>query len=193
MPLEREADADVILRTLYEHVTTFAWLAAEPNEERMQLWLKADSKQRLKADDDCAKVGYPMLEPGLRGELEHNVATIQGSAPNLPDRAAAADAYWSGKIMGLHGSETPTSLRGLYAFAYRRLSAIAHPSNMGLNAVAVPLDGGPATRVQLEQIRPELKGPFGLGSVVYAIGLYVAGQSLGWPAPSAVDGVLETH
>src|SRR5512132_4502770 len=38
VPLRREADADTLLRSLYRHVTTFAWLAGEPGEERMRRW-----------------------------------------------------------------------------------------------------------------------------------------------------------
>jgi hypothetical protein len=61
VPLRREADADTLLRSLYKHVTTFAWLAGEP-EERMRRWLKSDCEGRLHADDDCRKVGVKILD-----------------------------------------------------------------------------------------------------------------------------------
>ena len=65
------------------------------------------------------------------------------------------------RVTGLRDSTTPTSFRGLYAAAYRRFSAIAHPTNLGLNPVTVDLDG-PHKRVQLEERPPDMRGPFGL-------------------------------
>ncbi len=47
-PLNREADAGVLLRVLLEHMITFAWLAADEDNKRFALWLK----QRLKMHND---------------------------------------------------------------------------------------------------------------------------------------------
>ncbi|HST55230.1 MAG TPA: DUF5677 domain-containing protein [Solirubrobacteraceae bacterium] len=51
-PLNREADAGVLLRVLLEHMITFAWLAADEDNKRFALWLKGDSRQRLKMHND---------------------------------------------------------------------------------------------------------------------------------------------
>jgi hypothetical protein len=107
----------------------------------------------------------------------------------LLDRAEAADGYWVSRVAGLRDSTTPTSFRGLYAAAYRRFSAIAHPTNLGLNPVTVDLDG-PHKRVQLEEGPTDLRGPFGLATVVYALGLYVAAETIAWPTRFEIDRVL---
>jgi hypothetical protein len=119
VPLTREADADTLLRSLYEHVTTFAWLAAEPGEERMRRWLKSDCEARLRTDDDCRKVGVKILDDDRRKELEDTVAALPKGMPVLLDRAEAADAHWASRVAGLRDSTTPTSFRGLNAAAYR--------------------------------------------------------------------------
>ncbi|MCW2980623.1 MAG: hypothetical protein JWO14_2350 [Solirubrobacterales bacterium] len=74
--------------------------------------------------------------------------------------------------------------------AYRRHSAIAHPSLMGLNFVVVDLPDG-SKRVQLEQRDPEMHGPFGLGVILLAFSLYIAGQAIGWLAQDEVTAAFE--
>lgn len=189
LPLDRDADALILLRSLYEHVTTFAWLSSEPTAERLGRWLKSDSVARIRADDDCVRLGMPILEADQRARLERTIASLPSEMPDLLSQAEAADNHWSGHIDGLDESGMPSSFRGLYAFAYRRFSAIAHPSNMGLNFVTTDLDGG-GHRVDLEQLQPEMRGPFGLSTVVFALGLYVAEASLGWPAAAAIDSAM---
>jgi hypothetical protein len=149
VPLGREADADTLLGSLYEHVTTFAWLAGEPGEERMRRWLKSDCEARLRTDEDCRRVRVKILDDDRRNEFEETAAALPKGMPALLDRAEAADAHWVSRVTGLRDSTTPTSFRGLYAAAYRRFSAIAHPTNLGLKPVTVDLDGS-HKRVQLE-------------------------------------------
>ncbi len=188
LPLDREADADVLLRSLYEHVTTFAWLAVDPGEDRMSRWLKSDCKSRLRTDRDCRKVGVELLAQEKRREFEETVANLPKEMPDLLGRAEGADEHWEGRIRGLRGS-SPTSFRGLYAMAYRRLTDYAHPSNLGLNAVTLDMSGG-RKRVHLEERRENMKGPFGPARIVYALGLYVAAASIGWPTTAEIDRVL---
>jgi hypothetical protein len=170
-------------------VTTFAWLAAEPDEERMRRWLKSDCEARLRTDEDCRKVGVKILDDDMRKELEETVAALPKGMPVLLDRAEAADRHWVSRVAGLRDSTTPTSFRGLYAAAYRRLSAIAHPTNIGLNPVTVDL-AGPHKRVQLEERASDMRGPFGLATIVYAIALYVAAETIAWPTKFEIDRVL---
>jgi hypothetical protein len=94
----------------------------------------------------------------------------------LLDRAEAADAHWVSRVTGLRDSTTPTSFRGLYAAAYRRFSAIAHPTNLGLNPVTVDLDGS-HKRVQPEERPPDMRGPFGLATIAFALGPVGCGRN----------------
>src|ERR687898_166533 len=112
------------------------------------------------------------------GQEEHDrdaVAPPEGMPATL-DRAAAADAPWVSRVTGLRDSTTPTSFRGLYAAAYRRFSAIAHPTNLGLNPVTVDLDGS-HKRVQPEERPPDMRGPFGLATIAFALGPVGCGRN----------------
>jgi hypothetical protein len=190
-PLDRQADAFVLLRSLYEHAVTFAWIAADPEEDRHRRFLKSDAAARVAADEDARKVGVPLLDGENRQKFEEQRERLPEQMPNLLQRAEAADEHWVGKIPALENSSETRSYRGLYAIAYRHHSAIAHPSLMGLNMVTVDLPGG-LKRVQLEGRDPEMNGPFGLGPILFAFSLYIAGQTLGWPKAAAIDRVFES-
>jgi Family of unknown function (DUF5677) len=190
-PLHRDADAAILLRSLYEHVTTFAWLSANPCEERMREWDKSDVIALLRMDVDCQIVGEQFLSEEDRSKFEQVLAKASGSSmPSLLDRATAADAHWSGKIAWLHGSAALESFRGVYAVAYRATSAIAHPSSTGLDPVMTGGDDG-RTVIQLDKRHEGRGGPFAPAIVVYALGLHVCCAALGWPAKDEIDAILE--
>jgi hypothetical protein len=123
----------------------------------------------LQSKDDPAHNASSALPSCLAEykEFEETAAALPSGMPALLDRAEAADAHWVSRVTGLRDSTTPTSFRGLYAAAYRRFSAIAHPTNLGLNPVTVDLDGS-HKRVQLEERPPEMHEPFGLATIVFA-------------------------
>ncbi len=54
-PRGRAVDAGTLLRSLYEHLVHFAWLAADPSTARIQEWHKHDLQMRLKADNDARR------------------------------------------------------------------------------------------------------------------------------------------
>ena len=191
IPLDREADATVLVRSLYEHAVTFAWLAADPGEERLSRWVRSDRRQRLEIDDDSRQVGAPLLVPEAREQYEQTVESLPSDMPNRRQRAEVADAHWGETISGLE-TGTPMSFRGLYATAYRHHSSIAHPSDLGLNRVAVDLEDG-RTRVQLEKRDPEARGPFGLATVIFGLALLVAAESLGWPTRASIEAVFDRY
>ena len=110
--------------------------------------------------------------------------------PDLATRAVQADSYWATRLPQLRDSGSSlASFRGLYALAYRRWSALAHPGLMGLNRVVADLDAI-GRRVDLESEDPESTGPFGLTCVVFALSFYVAAESLGWPTSSDVESIM---
>ncbi len=189
-PFGREADAFILLRSLYEHAVTFAWLAADPGEQRHQRFLKSDAATRIAMDDDARRVGEPMLSTEKRSEFEGRFEYLPKQMPDLVQLAEGADHHWTGKIDGLAGSSKARSYRGLYAIAYRHHSAIAHPTLMGLNRVSVDLKGG-LQRVQLEERQQETHGPFGLGNNLLGLSLQISAATLGWPISADVNAVFE--
>jgi uncharacterized protein DUF5677 len=191
-PLHRETDAGTLLRSLYEHVTTFAWLGADPSEDRMRRWDKADMSELRMMDNDLRASGVQFLRPKARRKLERSLAEASSSKnmPSLLDRAEAADAHWSGKITCLRGPGTLESFRGLYAVGYRSLSVFAHPSSRGLTPVMTGLDDGPAV-IQLDERHEDRAGPLRPAIDVYALGLHVCAATLGWPTQRDIDAIVE--
>ncbi|MEK6328797.1 MAG: DUF5677 domain-containing protein [Actinomycetota bacterium] len=190
-PSERASDASTLVRSLYEHVVHFAWLAADPSAERIEEWRKHDLKQRLKADDDCKAVGYPLFDSATRAKIEAQVAAMKGNDLVLTNIAVAADKHWEPHIDTLEGHTQLRSFRGLYASAYRLHSGVAHPSERGIHPVVEDLTGS-RRRVKLEDSF-EGHGPYGLATAIYALALLVGEQSLGWPSTAEVDNIFAQH
>lgn len=188
-PLNREADALVLLRTLYEHGVTFAWLAADPGIDRIGRFRKSDLVSRIELDKDMQKLNEPALAEDVRRRFERERDALPGSLPKLEKLTEDADRRWRDVLPGWEEG-TAKTYRGLYASAYRRQSMVAHPSEMGLNFVAADLPDG-AVRVQLEQQDPETRGPFGLSVIVVAFSLYIASHSLGWPRTEEINAVFD--
>lgn len=189
-PSGRDADSIVLLRSLYDHAVTFAWLAADPGKERHQRFLKSDSAARLRAADDCRKVGVEILLDEKRAEYERHVDQLPAEMPPLLDRATRADEHWTGRIEALRGADTTHSFRGLYAIAYRRYSSYDHASLWGLNPVVADLDDG-RKRVQLEEREAEEHGVYGTACVLFSFSLFISAQTLGWPETDAIHKVFQ--
>lgn len=90
-PLDRVADPMILGRSLYDHAVTFAWLAADPGEERLERFQKADLCRRLQVDDDCRKLTYEgiaieIMPPEARANFERQLAELR-QVKNLPDLA----------------------------------------------------------------------------------------------------------
>jgi hypothetical protein len=103
---------------------------------------------------------------------------MQGGRLVLADLAAAADQYWAGRLPGMGASPEVRSFGGLYAVLYRIYSGMAHPTYRGLNRVVEDIGDGGRRRVGLEA-EYEGNGPYGIGIVILALGLYVTANTLG--------------
>lgn len=190
-PAQREVDTGILLRSLYEHAVHFAWMGADPSAGRIEEWRKDDLVSRLKADKDVRERGVELLTDEARSELETQVEQLRGDKLILTNLAAAADAYWAGKLPGMGGEGELKSLRGFYAMLYRNYSGVAHPTFRGLNHVVDDL--GPTRRqVRLEN-EYEGNGPYGLATLIFGLALHVAAQTLGWPSPGEINAIFERH
>lgn len=125
------SDSLVLVRSLYDHAVTFAWLAAEPGAERSQQFMRDDAVSRLRADNDCRDLGEPILTDARRAFYEARKARYPEDMPKLIRRAELADDHWGqGQLPGFGSSDSTHSYRGMYAVAYRRQSAYEHASGM---------------------------------------------------------------
>jgi hypothetical protein len=185
-PLNRDADAGVLLRVLLEHMITFAWLAADEDDKRFALWLKSDSKRRLTMHNDLPSELDDLLPPPLKALFERIVDRVGGQLPNLRLRAQCADADWAPRLPGVlqPGIEWASYL-GLYRTVYRYLSGFTHAGDLSLNAVIKRGEEGEDI-VAMETWESESSAvviaPFVLG-----LGLYVASEAQDWPDRQAID------
>jgi hypothetical protein len=187
-PLGRAVDAGTLVRSLYEHLVHFAWLAADPSPARMEEWRKNDMQMRLRADNDARLRGQKLYTDEDHAAFKAQVAAMTGNDLRLDQLGDAADKAWAGKLRatGLGPATQPMSFRGLYAFVYRQFSAGAHPSSMGLNPVVEDITQT-RKRVALEGPYEGPSGPYGMATVIYALALHVASASLGWPVEEDVE------
>jgi hypothetical protein len=183
-------DSSRLLRSLYDHVVTFAWLAADP-PARLALWRKEDLKERLKIHREFADAGVQLLPDADREQMERDVARIDGNAPNLADKAAMADKHWIPRIGGALRPGSLSSFRGFYTILFREQSGLVHATMRGLNHVTIDLEP-PRKRVVLEAPLGE-SSPYGMATVVYGVGLLVAARALDWPVAEEVNAIFERY
>jgi uncharacterized protein DUF5677 len=182
-------DGSRLLRSLYDHVLTLAWLAADPYP-RLRLWRKDDLKKRLTMARELEEVGEELFSAEDREQMERDIDAIEGSAPNLAVKAQQADEYWSPRTAEIE-SGTARSFRGLYSALFRDHSGLVHATFRGLNHVSIDL-APPRKRVVLEAPL-EGNGPYGMATVVYGLGLLIAAQSLDWPDAEEVERIFARY
>lgn len=99
-----------LVRSMFEYVATYSWIAADPTT-RAEQWLKSDYVQRLKLDNDFRELG----EGFLTEEVRRLVADFRPEADEMPgslvDRTKQADEAWADQV------------RELAAFCRRRTGA----------------------------------------------------------------------
>lgn len=183
LPDEHEPAAGVLLRVLYEHVTLFAWIAVDPPNNAPR-WVRYDREQKLKAHNDAqAAFGLQLLKSEAKAAFEAERDAIADGLPGVPVLAKQADSHWSTRIQGF--STDLYGLRGLYLAVYRQFSPLVHGSTDSLHRIVA---GGPRPGVVSVGIEAALKefNAFTIAPLVYALGLFVSGVTLGFPSRQSV-------
>lgn len=187
--MNRTADAEVLVRCMYEHATFFAWLAADP-PDRLLRFRKSDSTARLKTDAAAISIGLEMLESQNRAALEDLVENAPKSAPDLRAAAKEADQYWTARVPWMSDRGPGTTFLGMYEVIYRGFSAVAHPTLVGLGCVVRHPRESIAV-VEMESRRADRHGPLGLAVMLFGLSLYLASEAIGWPNREDVLSVFE--
>jgi hypothetical protein len=186
--LERRADTGVLLRVLLEHMIVFAWLSAEPTNERIGLWLKYDSKRRLAMHRDMPDGVPDLLNPQMHAYFAGIRQTVEGEFPDLRSCAKQADDHWRTRLPGvLHPANDWGSFLGLYQVVYRSMSAPTHAHLLGLQSVIKQTSEGEV--IDMEP-RSDRQPAVCLAPVAYALGLHVSSAALGWPAKESLESVF---
>jgi hypothetical protein len=181
-----ERDAWALVRTLYEHIVTFAWISAAP-AERLQLWMADDFGERIKAMNDMSRFGTTH-DPAVRAALEEQIQSAASSKlPSLPAMAHAADEYWSTRTELHSGPKERKSFSGLYAIAYRQGSARTHSTPLGHRSLAIEQGESVLFTTGLVSKAPN---PFTMTPMLFSMGALIASIALGWPSSSDIVGVF---
>ena len=80
-----------LLRSMFEYVATYAWIAADPTTRSGQ-WLKSDYAQRLKLDNDFRELGETFLDEVERERVKDFLPEMDGLSAR--STAAAAVTCW---------------------------------------------------------------------------------------------------
>lgn len=178
--------AEGAARSVIEQMITFAWLAGAP-DTRMPEWLAGTDRERQRADNKfttwLVQQGYlaeptPLLEPELRELVDQQAAKLL----RLDARALRADKSWRPRIERLQ--HPGCSFAEIYATAYTHYSGSDHALLQPLFRY-VGVDGDGVAFVGCEG-NDETSTPWGVGLLVYGLGLLAGAEALGWPDPARV-------
>lgn len=119
-----------LLRSRFEYVATYAWVAADPSA-RAEQWLKSDYVQRLKMDNDFRELGHKLLQDADRRRVADFRPEASEMLGSVVDRAKRADEASAGQFGQLEGYllEENRGFRALYPLVYRNGSQFTHPSS----------------------------------------------------------------
>jgi len=186
LPDEHDTEAEALVRVLYEHVTTFAWLAIDP-ASNIRAWVRYEAKQGLKADNDVRQFGIHFLDAKLLADYQ----ALAAETPMMPDlavRASQADAHWGPIIEAF--KDPKYSLRGMYVAIYRQLSVSVHASG---DAVRRLVRFGPTPGMRCVGFERPV-GPvasFTSAPILFAMCLLVASRTLSFPKEAEVYRTLK--
>jgi hypothetical protein len=176
----RRADAEVALRTMYEQVTLFCWIAIDPAEHLREWQENSESRWSQFHTEARDRFGIEVI-----GE-EDAEGLAKGRMRALEQRSEAVDRYWSGQIDTFRpppprsgGELSPKSFRGLYTAIYRTTSRIAHAE---VDALQPYVEFDEATR--RVRISTEERATFGralLALPLLGFFLLVHRRHFGWP------------
>jgi len=188
-PPRREQDASILLRRVYEHAVSFAWIAIDPATNAKR-WVAYDYKYRLKLDDELRGMGRDGLVTATRTSFEAYIEANR-PIPPLDIRAKEADAHWLPKLakhaVGHENPERLFSMRHEYTTIYRPTSANTHPTPRSLFAYVNP--GGAIGKFSIGldvRLADEDRFAYTFAPLTFATMLLVAEQVLGYPKAEGV-------
>jgi len=179
----RRADAEIALRTLYTHVTTFCWLAIDPDLHLAE-WQGGSEAQWDK---------FYREVKGLYGITPRDDEVLEsfGGAKTLKpldQLADDVDAYWPSKIAAFRGHPSGgkkkelLSFRGAYTSIFRTTSRIAHAEVDSLQASVRSREHELVVSMQ----EPPLFGRSGFALPLTGFAILVYNHHFDWPGEPRV-------
>lgn len=194
-----DVDGRTLVRSLYEQVVTFAWIAIDPGPHYSRwfaqgLWedlrLHNDAVQfgeRVLSEDEVATsrrlLGLDDLRPPEDTEDAERTRPRKRKTPDpallLPsvaDRARDADEHWSVRIRGLHPPGHMLGFRGLYLPAFRTASRSVHSA---LGGLALYVTDRPNRKI-VDVARTEGRLMWALIGPLFGMALVIAATEMKW-------------
>jgi hypothetical protein len=179
--LRREADLWPLIRSLFDHTTVLAWLAANP-AANYPLWKAEDARNRIKAHDGWVRdLRRELLTPAGLAELRPIAAESHPGPTDLLSQARAADQYWRPRL-GL--VEDHTTFVGIYQAIYRSSSTRTHSTLQGLNDV---VSRTPDHLVVMLESTTGEQAVASRAVVIYALALNVSSVANGYPRRADIE------
>jgi hypothetical protein len=172
----RRADAESALRTLYVHVTTFCWLAVDP-DDHVDAWHRNSEAMWgvfSKESDDF--FGIKVLD-------DETVADFASEKLKpIQQLAADVDAFWPDHIDAFRrhpvaGKKEVLTFRGLYTAIFRTTSRFAHAEVDSLQANVRARD----QELVVSMNESKTFGRAGFALPLSAFALLVYNHHTGWP------------
>ena len=190
----RTYDATLLLRSLYENLLVFAWIANAP-DANLPRWIKSVAREALKTDDDWRRIDAGLLDEANReyAEAKASDEAVKG-APDRLQMAEEIDGHWHRTYPGhpeISGQDRDfLTFRGLYRHVYRFGSDAVHQSPRSLKAFYTS-DATGFTSVHREKHDAYYLYPWLFAAHSMTLGLAVASSALGWPSAEEVWAVRE--
>jgi Family of unknown function (DUF5677) len=210
MRTPHDLDGHILVRSIYEQVVTFAWVAADP-DRRVRRWVGEANWEKLKLHNDAVSFGEAILTPEEVEEIKtslgfpdapppsdadcgrrrRNKPDPERVMPGVADRAREADEYSPLRIRGLHPSGHLLGFRGLYLACYRIASRSAHGSSMSLDFYVTFEQ--PRNRHRVHLADPEQRDMiiWALVAPLFGMALVIAAQSKQWIEEDRVRSLID--
>ncbi|MEA2297745.1 MAG: hypothetical protein QOF77_681 [Solirubrobacteraceae bacterium] len=159
----RDADAQEMVRSLYEQVVAFGWIAIDP-DERHQRWIDDAGAQMFALHQEGLAFGETVLT-----EDEVVVAEAAERLPPMIERAAEVDEYWGRRAPRLHTGEA-LSFRHLHLTIYRVGSGTT------LESYITPRE----RRIVVDRAREKTLAWYAFAAPLLAMALVIASQRFVW-------------
>lgn len=164
MAARRDADAHDLVRSLYDQVVAFGWIAIDP-DRRHQRWIDGAGAEMLALHREAEAFGETVLT-----EDELVVAEQAERLPPMIERAADVDEYWGKRAPRTHVPDAAVSFRHLYLTLFRVGSGTTLESHIG------PGD----RKIVVDRAREHTLRWYALTPPLFAMALLIASQRFIW-------------
>jgi hypothetical protein len=182
----RLADAEVALRTLYVHVTTFCWTAIDP-ADHVEAWHQnTEAMWRVFSDESEELFGIKVLD-------DETVADFASRRlKSIGQLAQDVDAFWPDHIDAFRrhpetGKKEILTFSGLYTAIFRTTSRIAHAEVDSLQANVRARE----QELVVSTSEPKVFGRAGFAVPLAAFALLIYNHFFDWPGEPRTRGLVD--